>query len=65
MRDHFGVGFGRELGTLAFELATQLAEILDDAVVHHREFFGGVRMRVVLGRPAMGGPARVAYADRT
>src|SRR5205823_8479221 len=35
----------------------------DDAIVHHGHFFGGVRMRIVLGRAAMRRPARVANAD--
>ena len=63
MRDHFGVGLGRELGALGLQLFAQLAEILDDAVVHDREPVGGMRMRVVLGRPAVGRPAGVADAD--
>ena len=64
MRHNLAVGLGRELGALAFQLAAQLAEILDDAVVHDREALGGVRMRVVLGRPAVRRPAGVADADR-
>ena len=64
MRDDFGVGLGRELGALRFQLSAQLAEILDDAVVHDREPVGGVRMGVVLGRPAVRCPAGVADADR-
>ena len=63
MRDHFGVGLGDEFGALGGQLAAQLDEILDDAVVHDRELFGGVRMGVVLGRPAVGRPAGVADAD--
>ncbi len=63
MRDDFGVGLGGEFRALGFQLAAQLGEILDDAVVHDRELFGGVRMRVVLGRPAVGRPAGVADAD--
>ncbi len=47
----------------AFQIAPQLAEIFDDAVMHHRELVGGVRVRVVLGGPAMGRPAGVADAD--
>ena len=65
MRDDLAVGLGGEFGTLGFKLSAQLAEILDDAIVYHREFFGRVRMRVLLGRAAMGGPARVADADRS
>jgi hypothetical protein len=44
------------------ELFAQLLEILDDAVVHHRDLVGGVRMGVVLARTAMSGPARVTDA---
>ena len=64
MRDDLAVGLGRELGALGFELAAQFAEILDDAVVHDGQPIGRVRMRVVLGRPAMRRPAGVADADR-
>ncbi len=63
MRDNLGVGIGGKFGALLFEFAAQLSKILDDAVVHHRELFGGVRMGVVLGRPAMRRPAGVADAD--
>ena len=63
MRDHFGVGLGDEFGALGLQLAAQLDEILDDAVVHDRELFSGVRMGVVLGRTAMGRPAGMADAD--
>ena len=65
MGDDLAIGFGGELGALALQLAPQLAEILDDAVVHDRELVGGVRMRVVLGRPAVRRPAGVADADRS
>ncbi len=63
MGDDFGVGLGDEFGALGLQLAAQLDEILDDAVVHDRELFGGVRMGVVLGRTAVGRPAGVADAD--
>ena len=63
MRDHFGVGLAGELDTVFGELLAQLAEILDDAVVHDRDVFGRVRMGVALGRLAVGGPAGVADAD--
>ncbi len=62
VRDHLGVGLGAEFGAGLFQLLPQLAEILDDAVVHDCEPVGGVRMRVVLGRPAVGGPAGMADA---
>ena len=64
MRDDFAVGLGRKLGTLPFQLAAQLAEVLDDAVVHHGEPVGRVRMGVVLGRTPVRCPAGVADADR-
>ena len=62
MRDNLGVGFRSELGAAPFKLFAQLAEIFDDAVMHDRETLGGVRMRVVLGGPAVRRPARVADA---
>ena len=51
------------LWPLAIKLFAQFAEIFDDAVVHHRQLFGGVGVGVVLGGAAMGGPARVPDAD--
>ena len=63
MRDHLGVGFAAERGALLLQLFAQLAEVLDDAVVDDRELLGGVRMRVVLGRLAVGRPAGMADAD--
>ncbi len=64
MGDDLGVGIGAELRAIVLELLAQLAEILDDSIVHHREAVGGMRMRVALGRTAMGRPAGVADADR-
>src|SRR5262245_25232861 len=63
MRDDFGVSLGRKFGALLLELLAQLAKILDDAVVHDRDILGGVRMRVVLVRLAVGRPAGMADAD--
>jgi hypothetical protein len=63
--DDLAVGLGRKLGALAFQLAPQLAEVLDDAVMHDGEPIGRMRMRVVLGRAAVRRPARVADADRS
>ncbi len=63
MGDHLGVGLRAELRALALQLLAQLAEILDDAVVHDREALGGVRMGIALGRLAVGGPAGVTDAD--
>ena len=62
MGDHLGVGFAGELGAAGFQLLTELAEILDDAVVDHRDAVGGVRMGVGFGRLAVGRPAGVADA---
>ncbi len=63
MRDHLGIGLADELGAALRQLFAQLAEILDDAVVDDRDALGGMRMGVVLGRPPVGRPARVADAD--
>ncbi len=62
MHHDLGVGLGREHRALGLEFRAQFAEILDDAVMHHGDAFGGVRMGIVLGRPAMGGPAGVPDA---
>ena len=64
MRDDLAVGLGRKLGALPFQLPAQLAEVLDDAVVHDGEPVGRVRMGVVLGRTPVCRPAGVADADR-
>src|SRR5262245_56799721 len=64
MGDHFGVGLGSKLGTILLKLLAQLAEVLDDAVVHDREPVGRVRMRVRFARPTMCRPAGMANADR-
>ncbi len=60
MRDHFGIGLAGEFGALLLEHDAQVAKILDDAVVHDRDVFGRMRMRVAFGRLAVGGPAGVA-----
>ena len=59
MSDHFGVGLGREFRAFLLQLLAQLAIVLDDAVVNHRETIRGVGMRVALVRLAMRRPARV------
>src|SRR3954468_10558114 len=63
MSDHFRVGVGGECRSLLLELITQLAEILDNAVVYHRYLVGGVRMGIAFGGAAVGCPAGVADAD--
>ena len=62
MRDDFGVGLAGEFRALLFQHLPQFAKILDDAVMDHGDVVGGVRMGVVLGRLAMGGPAGMADA---
>ena len=47
-----------ELRAVAFQLVAQLAEILDDAVVHDRQAVGGMRVRVVLGRRGQAAQSR-------
>lgn len=64
MQHDLGVGLGVEHRALLLELLAQLAEILDDAVVDHGNAFGRVRMGIVDGRLAVGGPAGVADAGR-
>src|SRR5262245_21380126 len=63
MRDDLGIGFRAELHALAFQLFAQLAKVFDDAVVHDREAFGGVGMRVAFARLAVGRPAGMTDAD--
>ena len=64
VRDDLGVGLGLELVSLRLQLVLQLEIVLDDAVVDDDDAAGAVavRVRVLLGRPAVRGPARVADA---
>ena len=58
--DHLGVGLRGEGVTVGFQFVLEFLEVLDDAVMHHRQpVTGHMRVGVVLGRTAMGGPARV------
>src|SRR6266849_2919538 len=61
--DDFGIGFGHELVALGAQALAHLFVVLDDAVVHHRHTAGNVRMRVLLRRHAVGGPARMRDPD--
>ncbi len=62
--DHgFGVGVAFEGVTARHELALQLGEILDDAVMDDGDPPAHVRMGIALVGLAMGRPARVADAD--
>ncbi len=64
MRDHLGVGLGGELMALFLELGPQAQIVLHDAVEHNGEPSLAVRVRmgVLVGRPAVGGPPGVSYA---
>ena len=64
VRDDLGVGLGDELVSLPLQLLLQVEVVLDDAVVDDDDLAGAVavRMGVLLGRPAVGRPARVADA---
>jgi hypothetical protein len=63
MGDHLGVGVGAKCRALFLELIAQFAEVLDDAVVNHRNPVGGMGMRIAFGRSAVGCPAGVTDAD--
>src|SRR5262249_23463218 len=58
------IGFRCEFGAALFELFAQLAEVLDDPVVDHRQALGRMRMRVFFAWPPMRCPAGMADADR-
>jgi hypothetical protein len=62
VQDDLGIGLGLEDGALFLQRLAQFAEILDDAVMDDGDAGRGVRMGVVLGRLAVGGPAGVADA---
>ena len=62
VHDGFGVGVALEFRALLLQHRAQFAEILDDAVVDHRDVVGRMRMGVALGRLAVGGPAGVSNA---
>ena len=64
VRDDLGVGLGLERVPLRLQLVLQLEVVLDDAVVDDDDAAGAVavRVRVLFGRPAVRGPARVADA---
>ena len=57
MDHHFGIGLAFEGAPARFQFTAQRFEILDNAIVHHRDRAAGVRMGIVHRRRAMGGPA--------
>ena len=64
VRDDLGVGLGDEAVAFLLQLPLQIEVVLDDAVVHDDDLARAVavRVRVLLGRPAVRRPARVADA---
>ena len=57
------IGFGRKFMALGLQFTAQLAEILDDPIVHDADIRADMRMCVILTWPSMRRPAGVAYAD--
>ena len=63
MGDDLGIGLGAHLMAARRQLLAQLAEVLDDTVMHHGDDVGGVGMGVDLVGNTVGRPARMADAD--
>src|SRR5690606_39636440 len=69
--DDFGVGLAFEYVASGLQFAAQFVMVLDDAVVHERNAglvfaqLREMRVRIVRGGHAMGGPARVGDAGET
>ena len=63
-RGGLGVGLAPERESVGEQFGLDLGEVLDDAVVDDGQLVvvGEVRVRVGVGRPAVGGPARMADA---
>ena len=61
--DDFGIGFAFKGAPARDQFFAQRTEILDDPVVHQRDFAGGVGVGVVGGGRAVRGPAGVRDAD--
>ncbi len=61
--DDFGVGVRGEHIAQALELFAQHFVVFDDAVVHHCQVTGEVRVGIALARRPMGGPAGVSNAE--
>jgi hypothetical protein len=64
VRDDLGVGLGDEPVPFLLELRLQIQVVLDDPVVDDHDPAGAVavRVRILLGRPAVRRPSRVADA---
>ena len=63
MGDDFGVGVRGEHVARRLQAGAQFLMVLDDAVMHHGQAIGDVRMGIAFGGHAVGGPARVGDAD--
>ena len=63
MGDDLGIGLGRKFMALGLQLAAQLPEILDNAIMHDADIRADMRMRVIFAWPSMRCPAGVADAD--
>ena len=63
MRDDFGIGLRGEDIAERLQLAADRLEILDDAVMHHRDAGRDVRMGIAFRGNAVRRPARMADAD--
>src|SRR6202040_885079 len=63
MGDDLGIGLGRKFVALGLQLAAQLSEILDNAIMHDADIRADMRMRVIFAWPPMRCPAGVADAD--
>jgi hypothetical protein len=64
MCHRLGVGLAGKFAAAFGQLLTQIAIILDDAVMHDGNQIGCVRMGIILGRPPVRCPARMTDADR-
>ena len=62
VRDHFGVGFGAEAVTAFDQQFAQRFVVFDDAVMHHGNVVGNMRVRVRFGRFTVRCPAGVSDA---
>ena len=60
--NHLGIGVGDELPPLRLQPGPELAVVLDDAVVDHRDAAGGMGVGIGFAGRAMRGPAGVADA---
>ncbi len=65
MGDDFGVGVRTERIAQCFELLAQGFVVLDDAVVHHRNVAGKMRVGIAFAGRAMGGPTSVGNTETT